>query len=788
MPFVFGPDESLFRSTKRRRLDIHLNMARQWWKGNEELGTFDGDIGHENADMAEREARKHNPKSEIRTSDREELILCIKRGQRPTWIPKPGFEALCAEADAEQQPMLSITPESDFVTPEGDQQPQEEKLEQEAALADEIVERETMPIARNRSALHSGDFRQLTDTTVGHCNNQTSSERFGNTFGNFHSSISPPWYSSSPDPFSGRPSLQSPPQQSSPRPHNHSYRSRAPSLGSSLSSSFVMRIPTSPLVHATNNPALDFSPRNTSASPTEAGRKAERRRTMPSNAFHDLAASSFETGLPNFSRPFPQPQLRRESSLPHQMHSPRRSLSSFTYQPAVTPRPAMTNSLRRLSVASDISPKQHSSMVGSFEESILRGRMSTAPSKPLDFIAQIGVLGKGDCPPSLKCPAHVTIPFPAVFYNYGSAPGSRSTTDDNPSPYVGNIDLEHNLKPVDAFAKKKKRPADTKDPETLIAEMTAPENTPIGRALAREAQQNAKRPIPKAPPGGAYRVPRQGQLQIIIKNPNKTAVKLFLIPYDLEDMQPGTKTFVRQRSFSSGSILENPVSDKFDGSTFRDPLMNKHILRYLIHLKFCCPYKGRYYLYDTIRVVFANRVPDGKERLKVEVQLPEPRYSPYKPTESQSTSRPSPSGARSELGYDTIEQLHLVDIGSSPSPRPLESAPFQSLPTVYHLSTIKDSESASEVSPHSNIVSPLDSRMDDAMTSLSRARSPVSGFMHPSTSTRNSPVPWNVSSDSMPGRSFSPLLPEMKDGLLSRKLRALNENASSNIAPERNID
>ncbi|CRK38422.1 hypothetical protein BN1723_015326 [Verticillium longisporum] len=41
------------------------------------------------------------------------------------------------------------------------------------------------------------------------------------------------------------------------------------------------------------------------------------------------------------------------------------------------------------------SDPRHASMVGSYEESILRGRMSTNPSKPLDFLAQIGVLGLG---------------------------------------------------------------------------------------------------------------------------------------------------------------------------------------------------------------------------------------------------------------------------------------------------------------------------------------------------------------------------------------------------------
>ena len=60
-----------------------------------------------------------------------------------------------------------------------------------------------------------------------------------------------------------------------------------------------------------------------------------------------------------------------------------------------------------------------------------------------DFLAQIGVLGLGKCKSSLRCPSHVTLPFPAVFYSYGSS--SLFKVEDGPSPYVGQIDLENGL-------------------------------------------------------------------------------------------------------------------------------------------------------------------------------------------------------------------------------------------------------------------------------------------------------------------------------------------------------
>lgn len=307
-------------------------------------------------------------------------------------------------------------------------------------------------------------------------------------------------------------------------------------------------------------------------------------------------------------------------------------------------------------------------MVGSYEESILRGRMSTTPSKPLDFLAQIGVLGLGaKCKPNLRCPAHVTLPFSAVFYSYATTSYGRSKAEDGPSPYVGMVDLENGLPNSGADQRSKRkammpsrrtasrtRPSqhteaetrgaanagETKEPSRLgegnpNGDEIVMEDVHVERLDLSDAEASKSTAItsrshkrrshgPKAPPGGSYRIPEQGQLQIIIKNQNKTAVKLFLIPYDLTGMEPGTKTFIRQRSYSAGPIIDNLPATS-------DTSSDRPILRYLIHLHICCPSRGRYYLYKSIRVVFANRVPDGKEKLRNELSFPEPLYSPYKP-------------------------------------------------------------------------------------------------------------------------------------------------------------
>jgi hypothetical protein len=426
-------------------------------------------------------------------------------------------------------------------------------------------------IARPRSALHSGDFRQDGDSS-------NSLEDLGSPF-----AASPP-EGEQQDIFS----VLS-------RSHVEQYPRSRSGLGSFGSFQFLP--PTSPLIHATTNPDLEISfGRQRSPSPT-------RRHTF--SPFSLQTSRSVAESL--------QP-YRSSPSHPYQAHQPLRPIS-IPQPPRIRPR--------GISTSTDASPLQHAPMVGSYEESILRGRMSTTPSRPLDFIAQLGVLGKGKCKPSLRCPAHVTVPFPAVFYSYNS-PGRPM--DNSPSPYVGLIDIENSFPSYEG----------------------------------------------KAPSGGCYRIPQQGQLQMIIKNPNKTAVKLFLVPYNLSDMEPGTKTFIRQRSYSAGPMIDMPISNRKNLGTDRPEAAISHsedpterpTLRYLIHLHICCPARGRYFLYRSIRVVFANRVVDGKEKLRNEVQLPEPRYVPYKPTvrgdTSPMSSSPRPArqsssvttGSRSGLSQD----------------------------------------------------------------------------------------------------------------------------------------
>ena len=442
-------------------------------------------------------------------------------------------------------------------------------------------------------------------------------------------------------------------------------------------------------------------------------------------------------------------------------------------------------------------------MVGSYEESILRGRMSTGPSKPLDFTAQIGALGKGNCKP--KYPAHVTIPFPAVYYSWGGGIGRNiSRMDDEPSPYVGHIDLEHSL-PPDQSKEKRRRQRGMAVADDLDASGDADSNNELDSVIVnhdlRSREKRKRRaPSPKAPLGGSYRIPKTGQLQIMIKNPNKTAVKLFLVPYDLEGMETGTKTFIRQRCYSAGPIIETPLTsgpNPLLGQSTKTEPKTKSTLRYLIHLNICCPSKGRYYLYQHIRVVFANRVPDNKESLKNEIQLPEPRYSIYKQNRESPMITPA-TGARlitdkaqrrrsygygsvnDPSVYDSVDGLHPPIISKEDTftfSRELDTPPVPPLPLILvrskrerNLKTDDPSDDrmdldTSRPSSSAGLQSPLSdkfNRMGDIFSTSFRSNSSTSNDSYAKLSRGD------VGYGGIFGR---PGTPEPGEGLLARRLR-----------------
>ncbi|VDN39595.1 unnamed protein product [Gongylonema pulchrum] len=69
-----------------------------------------------------------------------------------------------------------------------------------------------------------------------------------------------------------------------------------------------------------------------------------------------------------------------------------------------------------------------------------------------------------------------------------------------------------------------------------------------------------------------YRIPKKGNIQAVLFNPQGTVVRMFLVKFDVRDMPPSSQTFLRQRTFFM------PVGCPFDE-------VQRSWLKYLIHLR-----------------------------------------------------------------------------------------------------------------------------------------------------------------------------------------------------------
>ena len=565
----------------------------------------------------------------------------------------------------------------------------------------------------------------------------------------------------------------------------------------------MLKPPTSPLVQSESNDDLEYSTNINPIDITPEFQRNPRRHTLQTS--HSVHSTPSVPTAATFNRPLPH--SRRDNTYPYQAHQPRRSLTFNPPMPhaASSPQTPIFLRSRRPSYTSDSSPL-HASMVGSYEESILRGRMSTTPSKPLDFLAQIGVLGLGKCKSNLRCPAHVTVPFPAVFYSYETTSHGRAgKSEDGPSPYVGQIDLENNLPNPDEAREGKRKRHNTNLTRNHIDDLDMKDVTTTNqlseREIRRAEKQKRRSTSPRAPPGGSYRIPEKGQLQIVIKNPNKTAVKLFLVPYDLAGMEPGTKTFIRQRSYSAGPIIDSALS-----STTQTPATNsldRPTLRYLVHLHICCPSRGRFYLYRSIRVVFANRVPDGKEKLRNEISLPEPRFSVYKPGRDSSLGLSLISGAGASLAaekafrrrssgfalggsqrnydaMDGITQALEKEFGSGstfPHGREASTTPVQPIPFSLFRQSQRTEDNSVQKPP--DIQSPTSSKSSGPPTSQGSGRSmswnsnSTGICVYDKLNKGDIGYGGNVFGSSPDGKQF------VAEGLLAKKLRDLGVGVAS---------
>lgn len=362
---------------------------------------------------------------------------------------------------------------------------------------------------------------------------------------------------------------------------------------------------------------------------------------------------------------------------------------------------------------------------------------------------------------------------------------------DDPSPYVGHIDLQHSSSPEEPLSSQTGFNGESQ---------SNPNRDGHDNAAAKHPSRKGKRRIrtspASAPPRGSYRIPEQGQLQIIIKNPNKTAVKLFLIAYDLCGMEPGTKTFVRQRSYSVDPVIDSPKASKPQSN----PALasGKPTLRYLIHLNICSPSKGRFYLYQQIRVVFANRVPDNTEQLRNEVQVPQPRFSAYKPSRDPLFGASSNAGAKltaekayrrrsSGFGFGSDEVANYAtqtftgaspfSFDTGPPIPPVPAIPFDlsvSRSKQYEGQESNNDEAMDLDNSRPTTASDLQSLLMEKMTNPSNGVPTSSSYRSNSSSNVSDGYNKLIKGDSGYGGLFGrPGTPEAREGLLARRLKGL---------------
>lgn len=247
------------------------------------------------------------------------------------------------------------------------------------------------------------------------------------------------------------------------------------------------------------------------------------------------------------------------------------------------------------------------------------------------FTLQIGATGfngggKKTLEAKLKSPPHVRVPFEARWYDLEGGPGGAAVG----TPWVGCVDLEGYYRHqneqrqcradggmedgnmADGGVEQTGRSSGLRhDPSVLkrdrrrssIPTGLSSEGEQLPRLSGRPSFSNTVSPRPELgsdankhanTPFPGYELAPQGLLQLVIKN-EISAIKVFLLKYDLAALELGGKMLVRERDY----IAVPPVAgcrasedkDRDEGTTRqpdRSQCRRREVLRSAVELQFTC--------------------------------------------------------------------------------------------------------------------------------------------------------------------------------------------------------
>ncbi|GFZ45136.1 hypothetical protein JCM24511_02862 [Saitozyma sp. JCM 24511] len=235
------------------------------------------------------------------------------------------------------------------------------------------------------------------------------------------------------------------------------------------------------------------------------------------------------------------------------------------------------------------------------------------------FTLVLGAIGKGrTCPHDLRCPPHIQIPFSATYYDLEHA-SARGTSTASPgrgaaqTPWTATIDLESHYfdayatSPVTTTSASTFQPGSSFPPSGGPAGTGGPEGLGgHGRHGGHGVSVTPDRPAPP-PPHPGYRVAPVGQLQLLVKSPS-SAVKVFLVPYDLRDLAVGGRLLARERTWVETAPTPTPTPTEATSTApsalntstglaasisppltpSSTPISRRESLRYAVQLQFIC--------------------------------------------------------------------------------------------------------------------------------------------------------------------------------------------------------